>query len=204
MTTYSQYGEDLVIAEIFAKQNRSGGRLLDLGAWDPREKSNSRLLIEQGWSAVLVEPSPGPLHNLVIEYGKRGRGYGDKVEVIAAAVGLEPGLVRMQITDDAVSSSKGDVHETWKEAGGYFGWMWVPVITLQNIFDRFAGPYDFINIDCEGLSVDIAMELLKTEAFPKVICVEEDNRMVELMTAAQKRGYVAVMANGTNVILRHG
>lgn len=57
------------------------GRLLEIGAFDAFAMSNSRALIELGWSAVLFEPSPGPLRALVKEYGNN-----PKVEVVAAAV----------------------------------------------------------------------------------------------------------------------
>ena len=202
MNSYSQYGEDLVVYNIF--KNIALGRtprLLDIGAWDPIEKSNSRLLIEQGWAGVLIEPSPMPLRNLIQAYGQPGSR--EDVMVVSAAVGLDRGMVRMQITDDAVSTSKPEVAELWKTAGGYFGHAWFPVITLQDIFTHFGGEFDFVNIDAEGLSVELAQQYLATEAFPFVMCVEHDSRIVELMQAAQARGYVAHHTNGTNIILVH-
>lgn len=206
MTTYSQYGEDLIIQEIFSRINApaTSFRLLDIGAWDPIEKSNSRLLIEQGWSAVLIEPSPTPLRNLIGAYGPRfTRKANQEITIIGAAVGLAGGLVKMAITDDAVSTSDPAVETLWQEKGGYVGHAHFPVITLQDIFNRFGGVYDFVNIDAEGLSVELAIEYLKTEAFPRVLCVEHDGRQVELMQVAAKRGYSAREMNGTNIILEH-
>lgn len=199
--SYSQYGEDKIIAEIFEKINQTKFRLLDIGAWDPIEKSNSRLLIERGWAAVLIEPSPTPLRNLINAYGQHGSR--EDIIVVAAAVGLEPGMVRMAITDDAVSTSQPEVEELWKEKGGYLGHAWFPVITLKDIFNQFGGPFDFVNIDAEGLSVELAIEYLKMEGFPRVMCVEHDNRIVELSQAAQARGYNVRHTNGTNLILEH-
>lgn len=215
--TYSQYGEDQIIASIFAKEveehgplQTRGSRLLDIGAWDPIEKSNSRLLIEKGWSAVLIEPSPTPLRNLIAAYGPRFTratdaftNQGQEIIVVGAAVGLHNGLVRMAITDDAVSTSDPGVEKLWQEKGGYIGHAYFPVITLQDIFNQFGGPFDFVNIDAEGLSVELAIEYLKMEGFPKVMCVEHDGRSVELMQIAAKRGYSARELNGTNIILEH-
>lgn len=204
--TYSQYGEDLVIQEIFSRINAepTSFRLLDIGAWDPIEKSNSRLLIEQGWSAVLIEPSPTPLRNLIGAYGPRfSRKQNQDITVVGAAVGLTAGLVKMAITDDAVSTSDSGVEKLWQEKGGYIGHAYFPVITLQDIFNRFGGVFDFVNIDAEGLSVELAIEYLKTEAFPRVMCVEHDSRQVELMQVAARRGYSAREMNGTNIILEH-
>jgi FkbM family methyltransferase len=203
-TTYSQYGEDITIAEIFTNAQQHTGRLLDIGAWDSVEKSNSRLLIEKGWSAVLIEPSPKPLRNLIATYGPVfSRKPGQDIIVVGAAVGLTGGMVRMAITDDAVSTSSAEVEKLWQEKGGYVGHAYFPAITLQDIFNRFGGDYDFVNIDAEGLSIPLAIEYLKTEAFPRVICCEHDNRSVELMQVAAKRGYSAREMNGTNIILEH-
>ena len=202
--SYSQYGEDLTIAEIFTNAQQHTGRLLDIGAWDPIEKSNSRLLIEQGWSAVLIEPSPTPLRNLIGAYGPRFVRKPDQdIIVVGAAVGLVNGMVKMAITDDAVSTSDPNVERIWKDAGGYIGHGFFPSITLQDIFNNWGGDYDFVNIDAEGLSVELAIAYLKTEAFPRVLCVEHDSRQVELMQVAAKRGYSAREMNGTNIILEH-
>lgn len=202
--SYSQYGEDLIIAEIFSRINGGTFRLLDIGAWDPVEKSNSRLLIVNGWSAVLIEPSPTPLRNLIGAYGPRfTRAVSQEIVVVGAAVGLTSGMVRMAITDDAVSTSVEAVATLWKDAGGYVGHAYFPVITLKDIFNQFGGPFDFVNIDAEGLSVELAIEYLKMEGFPKVMCVEHDNRSVELMAVATQRGYSARELNGTNIILEH-
>lgn len=203
--TYSQYGEDLIIESIFTNIQQHSGRLLDIGAWDPIEKSNSRLLIEHGWSAVLIEPSPTPLRNLIAAYGPRFSRIGQTIIVVGAAVGLAGGMARMAITDDAVSTSSAEVETLWAKdnKGGYFGYAYFPVITLQDIFNQFGGPFDFVNIDAEGLSVELAIEYLKMEGFPKVLCVEHDGRSVELMQIAAKRGYSARELNGTNIILEH-
>ena len=204
--SYSQYGEDLIIQEIFSRINAepTSFRLLDIGAWDPIEKSNSRLLIEKGWSAVLIEPSPTPLRNLIGAYGPRFvRKPGQDITIVGAAVGLVGGMVDMAITDDAVSTSDAKVAKLWQEKGGYIGYAYFPVITLQDIFNRFGGVFDFVNIDAEGLSVELAIEYLKTEAFPRVMCVEHDSRQVELMQVAARRGYSAREMNGTNIILEH-
>lgn len=197
-TTYSQNGEDLVIVNALFRLGFGKGTLLDIGAWDPEDKSNSRLLLGNGWGGILFEPSPKPLRRLIEFYATR-----DDVQVVGAAVGLEPGLTRMQMTDDAVSSSDADVQATWKTAGGYYGWEFVPVVTIQQIFDRFGGPFEFVNIDAEGPSVDLAIAYLKTEAIPAVMCVEHNRRIEELTAVAQKRGYSFPFIGGENIIMAH-
>jgi hypothetical protein len=205
VTSYSQNGEDLIIAELFKERKQHVGRLLDIGAWDMKDLSNSRGLIEIGFSAVLIEPSPGPLrgrekqpHGLIGEYRDS-----EKVSVVCACVGLERGLVKVRVTDDAVSTSDEEAARPWTEnnKGGYYGFCYYPVITIQDIFERFGGPFDFVNIDCEGLSVPLAIEYMKTEAYPLAICVEHNGRIPEVMEVALKRGYLARAINQENIIL---
>jgi hypothetical protein len=52
---YSQWGEDGVIAEVFKRIGTSNKWCLECGAGDGLFFSNTRRLIEQGWTSVLVE-----------------------------------------------------------------------------------------------------------------------------------------------------
>lgn len=194
MNSYSQYAEDLhIVKHVEGVQSR---RVLDLGAWHPTEFSNSRALIEAGWGAVLVEPSPGPLSNLA-------RGYNDwpGVEIIGAAVGRQSGLIQMTVTDDAVSSTDRGTLEKWKGAGGYYGKVWVSQITLTDVFAQFGGGFEFINIDTEGTSVEVFKNLMELQVFPHCVCVEHDDRIVELYQHAADNGYRQLHLNGTNMVL---
>lgn len=195
MQFYSQYGEDKVIAGILGEDEISkGGRVLDIGAWDPIDKSNSRMLIEAGWQGVLIECSPGPLRELVKKYAAS-----NIVVVCGAVVATDEKFIDICITDDAVSSADSTVVNTWKSVGGYFGWLWVPTITVQTINDRWGG-FDVVSIDTEGTSVDVARAYLASGARPRVMIVEHDNRDGDLMNAAQM-DYVMSHRNSTNAIL---
>jgi len=94
---YSQQEEEKYILEAVAGIEH--GRVLDIGAWNPITFSNSRALIEKGWDAILIEFSPLPVHDLLVEYG-----YNPKVTIIQAAMALERGLINPDVTDDAVST----------------------------------------------------------------------------------------------------
>lgn len=196
---YSQNEEEKYILESCAEAKRK--RLLDIGAWDPKDKSNSRALIEAGWNALLIEPSPGPIRNLVIEYGGHGANADmfTRVKVLCGAVALEAGIIDMAITDDAVSTTEKGNAEVWRERGGYLGSMQIYAFTFQNIIDRY-GDFDFVNIDTEGTSVDLLKVVLATEMFPRCICVEHDGRTTEAMMAAQARGYRMTYASGENLV----
>lgn len=193
MTSYSQYGEDLHIAK--AVQTAPNKRLLDLGAWHATQLSNSRALIESGWAAVLVEPSPGPFVGLVKEYGNN-----DKITLINAPIGADRHCALMHATDDAVSTTDEGVRQRWAAQGGYYGKFWSPYLTIADLFNQFGGGYEFINIDTEGTSVEVFRTLLTLGALPRCFCVEHDDRVVEANQLAAGKGYKQIHLNGTNVI----
>jgi len=57
--SYSQEGEDLILARIFSKQAR--GRYVDVGAHHPDRFSNTKLFYDRGWSGINIEPNPDSL-----------------------------------------------------------------------------------------------------------------------------------------------
>ena len=189
---YSQFGEQ---HKILAALGDEPGRFLDIGAWVPTHFSNTRALYELGWSGVLVEPSPEPFLALLKEYGND-----DRIELVHAAVGFEHCLIPFHATADAVSTSNAEVHELWKDIGGYYGRFHAPQITLEEIANQFGG-FQFVNIDAEGQSVHIFHRMIEIGWLPKCICVEHDSRSIEIQQVAQERGYVTTLTNGTNLVL---
>lgn len=190
---YSQYGEQ---AHILAEFGDHVGRFLEIGAYHPTQFSNTRALVERGWSGVMIEPAPGPMQALIREYGKD-----DRIVLINAALGFERGIAKMWATDDAVSTTEEANYQQWRHAGGFYGAFYTPVITLHDVFNQFGGGFDFMSIDTEGTSCNVFHALLETTAFPRVICVEHDGRSVELQQAAHAKGYRTVDINGTNLVL---
>ena len=61
---YSQNGEDGIVAEIFRRIGTTNKFCFEAGAADGRWMSNTRKLIDEGWSAVLVESDPDRLEDL--------------------------------------------------------------------------------------------------------------------------------------------
>lgn len=190
--SYSQGDEERVILEACA--GTVVGKILDIGAWSAITFSNSRALIERGWHALLVEPSPQPLLNLLEAYASEPR-----VKIIQAAVGCERSLVPFYCTDDAVSTTDTKVYEQWRQTAKYRGVFYVSQITLEDIFIQF-GSFHFINIDAEGISVDLFRRLDLGVMSPLCVCVEHDNRIQECMEHAQMHGFKCAFANGTNAI----
>jgi len=195
VNSYSQYGEDKIVSDIFGDYVGNG---LEIGAWGVKDFSNSRSFIERGWPFVLVEFSPGPVRALVEAYGES-----ETVKVVQAAVTPEPNhCLKFRITDNALSTADPKVIELWKHAGGYFGNLWVQTLSMEALMHQFFGetPLDYASIDTEGTSVDLVIAMLRYQR-PRVIVVEHDGRHVQLMEATQGHGYRMVHSNQTNAIL---
>lgn len=197
MTKYSQQDEQTYILE--AVKGIRTGRLLDIGAWHPCMFSNSRALIEMGWSALLIEPSPEPLVNLLKEYG-----HSANVEILAAGVGINHGLRRMHITADGLSTTEEREYEKWKKAAHFYGRLVVPMISVLELLPF--GPFDFVDIDTEGTSVDLLKWLLSDIRAvdyqrPRCICVEHNERRREVIDASHGL-YETIHQNDTNMVLK--
>src|SRR6185369_9561088 len=137
-------------------------KLIEIGAWDPVIFSNSRALIEAGWSALLIEPSPGPLKNLIREYGSH-----ECVQILGAAVTVEGGYLELEVTDDAVSMPSGERIEEWRPTGGFYGRLIVPAVSVMDLFLRNGAGVEFVSIDTEGSSVDVFAAMCRVGVRPR-------------------------------------
>ena len=206
---YSQYEEERFILE--ALKDIPQGRLLDLGASMPTKFSNSRRLIELGWEAVLVDCSPDAIKALATEYA----GVWPRVKVVQAAIVPEHAndgeLVDINLTEDFVTTFDQATFDKWKGQVPYYGRMSAVPCSLSDLAKRLRGPppgttrFDFINIDLEGQSVDVFLDLFEaiwvSAPNPTCICVEYDDRIKDVMHAADQHGYDVRYKNGTNVVL---
>jgi hypothetical protein len=62
--TYSQNGEDGIIARSFSIIGSGNRRCCEYGAWDGIHLSNTRALIERGWSGALIESDEARFNRL--------------------------------------------------------------------------------------------------------------------------------------------
>ena len=191
---YSQNGEETHIARIVGDQS---GRFLDIGAYNPKLFSNTRALYERGWSGVMVEASPGPFMDLLIEYGKC-----DRVELVCAAVSTAAKcLTRFQHSEAGVGTSNESHYQKWRDKADFDGRFWASTITLPELEHYFGRDFDFINIDVEGESAELFLYAVKDCRWrPKCWCVEHDGQQEQLTLQALKCGYSQYHINGENVI----
>lgn len=168
MTDHSQSGEEAMILEW---ADRHGpGRFLDIGAADGLSASNSRALALRGWSGVCVEPAAVLFDKLASVYENAW-----DIECVQAAVvtGIRSPLVRFHYSHDLVSTTEDENAETWRDLVSFMP-VYVAAVTVQQLLTFCPGPYDFITVDTEGTSLEIARALLDHDALAPggLLCVE--------------------------------
>lgn len=192
--TYSQNNEESVILELAGKEP---GQVLDIGAYDGKTYSNSYALIERGWKALLVEPSPSAFAKLLALHGDN-----PQVTLVNAALGAETRMTRFyECADEPYSttleSKVGALRRDGKNPRPY----WVAQVTPSTLVNQLGCGPSVLSIDCEGTSVDVLMACPIGSWAPRVIVVEHDQRVVELSGWGRQRGYRVMDLNAENIIL---
>lgn len=171
MSYSSQYGEHAKVLELFPQ----GGRFLDVGAGDGLTWSNTApLLHAQGhWTGVMVEPSLGQLQWLVDNWGRDERVQIIPGLVIPESMGVQRWVHFFDGRDySTVLSSHRDKITEHSQGDIKFRQRLVPSITWKELLRAYPGPYDFLNIDVEGMN-DVVLDEAPLDQFA-CVCVEID------------------------------
>lgn len=151
MKSYSQNAEDLFIADYFKGQI---GTLLDIGANDGTTLSNSKLLLDSGWSGHLVEPAYvfSTLYNLYIARADvqcYNIAIADSYDIVTL---YESGAHVPGGNDRALVSSLSKAEtERWSLAGVKFEEVPVNTVPFNTFWEMTEfSKFDFISIDAEG------------------------------------------------------
>lgn len=200
--SYSQNNEEKIIGTYFGSFK---GHLLSLGENDGITLSNSRALIEDGWTADLVEPSQTAFLRLANLYDCQL----NQVRLHQDAIGSEPGKAQFQ--ESGTLLRKGDTSlvstlvpsemDRWGVSVEFSG-MEVNVITVEQLLKQtMRDKFDFISIDCEGLDLAILRQMDLSSMGTKCICVEFNGKDEHLYFAhVRQYGFRLLHKNGENLI----
>lgn len=164
---YSQTSEEEFILKFFEGKT---GNLLDIGANDGFENSNSRALLERGWGGVLVEPHRGAYENLA-------KTQLANTHLFCCAIADHDGEIEFHNSPDSqISSTKEEFTTQWKKAGAKYDLIKVDCMTVATLLDKAKDKcpsFDFITIDAEGCDFSILKQLAEFDfAGAKMICIE--------------------------------
>lgn len=175
--SYSQFGEDKIIASLLNILGVTNPVYLDVGANDPKYDSNTYLFYRKGCSGVLVEPNP-KLYNKLKRHRKRDI-------ILNAGIGVNEGkegtfyLFADKYSGLSSFSEKSAYH--WENVGmkgigkiKVKKAVQIPMIKMDLVFEQyFKGRLpDFISIDVEGLDLQILQSIDFNKYRPNIICCE--------------------------------
>lgn len=191
---HSQSDEEPVILEFF--KDKSDGVVLDIGAYHYATFSNSRALINKGWSAVLVEPSPRCFSTIMRFYDGN-----NKVKLVNAFISDRFGLTEFFDSEGAVATNDVVHFEKWSTLQNDYQSIFVPTIPATELL-HVVKKVDFITIDCEGADYSI-LKTLPIELFkPRLLCIEYAKHAQEIADHMVAHGFELHHQNPENLFFR--
>ena len=203
--SYSQQGEDLIVDFIFQRFERPCRFFLDIGSNHPVTLSNSYYFYRKGASGICVDPN-ATFHR----HYKRLR---PRDTFIACGItgDLSTSMPYYVMEWDVFNTfDKEFAEQTERKYGGRNSIKSVINLQVINVNEFLESnvrrEIDFLNLDVEGLDLQIIKAWNFERFSPKVICVEsntsiEECRSSEAIQILQNAGYSIQAANHVNVIL---
>ena len=166
--TWSQEGEDMVLRRLFTSKPK--GFYVDIGAHHPKRFSNTYMFYRMGWRGINVDAMPG---SMKIFNQSRPRDIN-----IEKGVANSSGPLDYYIFND--SALNGFSVELSRERDGLESKYYVSdiikvdVCTLEEILDEYLGgkKIDFMNVDVEGLDLDVLQSNNWIKYRPSYVLVE--------------------------------
>lgn len=175
---YSQNGEDILARSLFPAGHK--GLYVDIGAHHPYRISNTYLFFKSGWQGINIDPNPE-----TIKQFKRAR---PKDINLATGIARETGeLEYHQFSDPAVNTFSSDEAERWKQKKWikYLGAKKVGVAPLKDVLKEYLPKgqiIDVMNVDVEGLDLEVLHSNDWEKFSPKVLIVEAHDFNLESMS----------------------
>ena len=190
---YSQNSEEKAITNYFKGRT---GNLLDCGAFDGKQFSNSLRLFELGWSGVCIEPSPSPFAAMY-ELHKNN----PKVQLANVAVTPVSGTIDFFDTNgDAVSTTDLSHKSKWEKGSKIkFNKIQVAGMSPADILAKFGNKYDFVNIDTENTNLETLRGFIAAGLRFELLCIEHDNQHPAIV--AMFPGCQPIEVNPENLII---
>jgi len=193
---YSQNQEELYILNHFKDKQ---GTFLDLGAYNGKELSNSRALVELGLAGCFVEPHP----TICEELENNCLGF-DKVFCFEIAIGKENGIFQLNANPTYYSTLIDSEMDRWKNTDFEFKPIDVEVFDFKTF--QTVSPYDtydFISIDCEGVDYDVLTQIDLDKVKCSMICVETNGKETQkyIDYISTFKGFKVLHVNAENLIM---
>jgi FkbM family methyltransferase len=165
--TYSQMGEDLIIASIFDSIKIDNPTWMDIGAHDPSHRNNTYLLYKKGCRGINIEPNPKLYNELVRKRPKDiNLNLGiSKYDGTMNYFELDQDILNT-FDEEEANRCVGLGHKIIRETP-------VTVKTIDTVLKQLQIEFPtLLSLDCEGLEEVILQSHDFTTTYPQVICLE--------------------------------
>ncbi|MCX7759369.1 MAG: FkbM family methyltransferase [bacterium] len=165
--SFSQEGEDLILHRIF--ERKSEGFYVDVGAHHPFRFSNTYLFYRKGWRGINIEPNPEAI--------KLFKKYRPRDINLNLAIGQGGELIYYMFNEQALNTFDKSLAMNRTKSGEYhiIKEMKIEIYPLKEVLDMNlpdSQEIDFMNVDCEGMDLDILKSNDWSNYRPKIILVE--------------------------------
>lgn len=195
---YSQNNEEDYILDYFKENNN--GVFVEIGGYNPFKFSNTRKLVEKGWSGTYVEPSPSCMKSFVDEYSNNEK-------IVLCDFAITPmNQGRMKFYDsggDAISSLDTAHVDKWTKGWNVkYAEIEVETMAMSDFLFKYGRKCDFLNLDVEGVNIDL-FNVIPDWFFINLqcACIEHDSHIEEIRNKLLHYGFKELCLNGENIIM---
>jgi|SRR3989344_5328689 len=166
---YGQWAEDVVLERLFAKQEK--GLYVDVGAYHPFHYSNTYALYARGWRGINIDANPESIRlfnwhrtrDINLNYG------------VSEEADTKPYFIFNHQSCNTFSPAQRDLMLT-KKFIKLVRETQVPCVPLRTILKEHAlgVAVDLLNVDVEGMGLEVLRSLDWSVTRPRVVCIEDD------------------------------
>ena len=187
-TSYSQFGEDVFLARRFADKN--DGYFVDVGAYHPRQLSNTYALYRRGWRGINIDATPGSMKLFQLH---RPRDIN-----IEAAVSCAPGPIEFCSWGTSPENTAYQPQiEGVSAICGNGKIVKLNTVSLKELIDQLPSPpkhIDLLSIDVEGLDFEVLRSFDWQSYRPSIVIVEQFSDTIQQIL--QTELYAFMLAQG--------
>lgn len=167
---YSQDGEDIILKEFFLSNKIEKGFYVDIGAHHPKRFSNTYMFYKKGWRGINIDAMP---ESMKLFNKKRKR----DINLELGISEKEDNLTYYMFDESGLNGFSKEISELRDQNSNYklIGEKKIKTYPLSYILDKYLPQnqkIDFMNIDAEGLDLEVLKSNNWNKYKPAYILVE--------------------------------
>lgn len=176
-----QYDEEKFLLNFFGEKNV--GVVVEIGSANPDLNSNSKYLIDKGWSALLVEPNTTFYKRLKDFYSENPLIFIENVcahiEDIDSVKFYEFDQVSTMDECFRERANRYYGNKEWKNYEGESKYGYnetiIKAVKTSKLIEKYFKNIDFLSIDTEGSDINVIMGIDFDNVYIKLLCHESQN-----------------------------